>query len=856
MNINSNELLLLKKIKFAAEGENDGKSNGAMTTALSTEPEQPEASMNRLMFQGLKNVVSDPQLAQETGALNNVETQPKEEGTEKEYIAPYKSNLAFQGNAGRMKTYAFAAMMGLATLGASTMLQSCEDVVMNQTVTVDMEEYNAMMQEMLNEMRALREDMAKYNEAMAEKYDKAIAMITKLYELLLKQELDNATFKATVIANQEIIIELMVSNGYTQEEANKKLEAILTALNKQNLTIEELNALIQELKGLVSDIKGLLQQAIKDLQEYADRASQERQELIETNKKGFEELIQRGDITNETLKNMQAQYDSVISLSNKQIEAQEKIKRVIEQANIDSNANFETVVATINANKNELISTLMRLGYTQNQIIRMTAGEIIKAIDKNTEVTRQGNALLVRITKQLMILPELYKNGKITNAKLQEFYNLYQQAIAAGGEFTQEMLDKLDKLATELEKIEGILNDMNQTLKGMSENLNKFYQDYHNDKKMEFKMFGQLIKDNKLQSHVLINMAQTQKGMSENLEGIKANTDTLLVIAKDDTRFNELIETIKNAQNGGNTEIDYDRLEEMFKLLNMNLTDVIKMSSYQLQQAIKNFQNTYVKTEQAQTKQLESINNKLDDLQIFLENNNNNSDNKAVIDAINNLTSAVNDGKEDITDELKAIEAKLDALQATVNSILDAAGAQASKIDALFDQWGPKFDNILNSLNNIDSKIGTIISNQKIAAKYLANIESEVKNIKLEIQKLQNQAGGNIDYDKLEEMWQKHDAENYEKYSKLIKDLDIKPADLKTVEDLLKSIDKKMDNIKDNSDILTQILNKLNGIDWTSPDYSEKLDRIIELLENFKCNCNCGGSNEGILGDLDEILGE
>ena len=90
----------------------------------------------------------------------------------------------------------------------------------------------------------------------------------------------------------------------------------------------------------------------------------------------------------------------------------------------------------------------------------------------------------------------------------------------------------------------------------------------------------------------------------------------------------------------------------------------------------------------------------------------------------------------------------------------------------------------------------------------------------------------------------------------MLENLDIKvDVDTTTIEDLLKEINNKMDGINDNSEILDQILNLLKGIDWTKPDYSSKLDRIIELLENFKCNCDCGGNNEGIIGDIEEVLG-
>ena len=67
-----------------------------------------------------------------------------------------------------------------------------------------------------------------------------------------------------------------------------------------------------------------------------------------------------------------------------------------------------------------------------------------------------------------------------------------------------------------------------------------------------------------------------------------------------------------------------------------------------------------------------------------------------------------------------------------------------------------------------------------------------------------------------------------------------------------------MDNLKDYTKQLNEIIELLKGINLSAPEYADKLDRIIELLENFKCNCNCGadsGDNEGIVGDLGDLLG-
>lgn len=843
MNINSNELLLLsKKVKF---GEEPTQAAAAMVT----EPEtvsNPQTGMNALMFQGMKNVANDPQLATELKLMNDIEPAQAEDNGAKEFVAPFKSNIAFQGKANKFKSVAMAAMLGLASLGAVSTLTSCDKTEVNQQVEVDL----SMLIDILNELKALRNDMANQDKEMAAKYDQLISMFQQVITMMQEQAITNAQFQALVLSNQDIIIDLMVNNGMKQDEANKKLDEILKAVQSGTMSIQEA---LDAIKNLVSDIKGMLGQAIEDFKAYFEQMLAKQDELINTNKQGFEELIKRGDITNETLEKMANQNYELISLNEKQLDALNNIKVAIEKSNIDNNANFDKVIATLNINKNDLVAVLTKLGYTLTEINNMNAGQIIGAINENTAATEKGNMLLSKITKYLSLLPKIYQQGKITNAQLNAFYELYQQAINCGGNFSAEMLEKLEQLVNQLENIEGILGEINETLKGLSENFNKFVADYHNDKKAELGLLSGIYKNGKFQNHVLADMSRTQKNMAVNINGIKNNTDELLNIAKDDTRFNELIETIKNIKPG---DIDYDKFKAMFEQLGLDLKDVINYNSNELQQVIKNFQATYIAVEQKHTEQLENINVQLGDLQIFLSNNNNN---KGVIDAINNLTKSVNQGKEDVTNELKAIEDALKQIQATVDAILKSIGSQASKVDNYFQKWDVKFDAILGSLENFKSQLATIIANQKTAEAYLDNLLVEVKNLKAEIQKLQNAAGGsNFSMEELEKMWQEHDNANFERYSKLIKDLGLNQGgnvDFTTIEGLLASIDEKMDNIKDNSDILNQILNKLNGIDWSNPNYSDKLDKIIDLLKNFKCNCECGKNNEGVLGDLDDILG-
>ena len=894
MNINATELLLLnKKIKFG-EGVNKDVNEGSTpvsnqnVTFPSPEENKPQTGMNVLMFQGLKNVVDNPDLSTATGTnfAFMKETAPETTGekTANEYVAPYKSNIAFQG--GKFKSLALGAMMALATLGGVSSLTSCTEeppIEVSQTVDVDLSAMMEVISQLTSILNELKEQHEITNEQMAQMNQYMLQLIQLVKDgQMSANEFYQQMFNYMIVnqTNQEIIIEQLIQNGQTQEEANALIQQLIDDVNAGRVSAEEAWNTIQ---GLLGDIKGLLQ----NLSTYFEQMLAKQDELIETNKQGFEELIAQGNITNETLQNMSEQNDSLIILNNKQIEAQDKIKTAIENANLDSNANFETVISTLKMNKNDIIAAMMHMGYTQIQIENMNAAQIIKAIEKNTQATEISNQMLSGITKFVSILPGIYQNGLITNAQLnktnelltkvmnyvkvlpemyandkitqsqlEEFYKLYQEAIAADGEFNAQTLAKLEELVSKLESIEGTLENISQKLTDMINDFKAFRDQYTDDKKKEFEMLGSIVVDNKIQTAQLALIQEKQKDMAESLEGIKANTDTLLVIAKDDTKHKELIDAIKNIQSGGSGSIDYQRLEDMFKLMGMTIADAINMSSSELQAKIEKFQKTYVQTEQKQLEEMQTISAKLDDLSIFAG-----LSKDEIIKAINDVTNAVNKGSSNITNEIKKLQEQLDKLQATVDAMYKAIGEQSQKVNQWLSQFDSKFDNALNLLSSIDKNMSTIISNQSIANKYLQNLNNSVKELKIAIDEIKvaigdGNGGSSITLDQLEELWKQHDEANYNRYKELLENLDIKvDVDTTTIEGLLKEINNKMDGINDNSEILDQILNLLKGIDWTKPDYSSKLDRIIEILENFKCNCDCGGNNEGIIGDIEEVLG-
>ena len=815
MNINLNELLLqTKKVKF---GENQGTP--ANVTVPSPETDKPQTGLNVLSFQGLNNITSNPVLATKLGAS---QPQQVEDKTANEYVAPYKSNIAFQG--GKFKSLKLATIMALATLGAGA-LTSCSDeepippqtiINVDNNVTINYAEDSSKWEAMYDLLKQLMLQQGEQYQAIQEQMAAMLEYMQQIMELMQQQGADAKAyyeqmfnFITTSIANQEIMITLLTQNGMSQEEANTLLQELIDKVESGQLSAADA---MKQILDLLGDIKGLLGQVLTAL----EKAEEDRAALLEI----ANEIKNSSQTTNTQLATLILQNQTLIASNQEAVEKLDSIREAIEQANLDSNANFETVVKTLNMTKDQLISVMIKLGYTQAQIEQMTAAQIIAAIKENTQVTKDNNAKLQQILDEL-------KEGRIS-----------------AEEAAQQIID--------------LLGEINSNLLNLTESFNQFVEQYNNDKTKHFALMEQLVMDNKIQTAQLNLMQATQKDMAESLEGIKKNTDDLLAIASDDTRFNQLIEAIKEIQAGGSGNIDYQKLEDMFKLMGMQISDAINMSSSELTAIIKEFQETYIETEQKQVEELQTINGKLDDLQIFAG-----LSKDEIIMAIDKVTSAVNSGNANIYEELKNLEAQLDKLQAAIDAMYKAIGEQAEKVNSYLSKFDSKFDSALSLLSSIDTNMEKIMSNQTLANMYLESLNKSINDLKVEIEKIRvavegDGDGGNgssITLDQLEELWKQHDEANYNRYKELLENLNITvDVDTTTIEDLLKEINNKMDGINDNSAILDQILDLLQGIDWTKPDYSDKLDRIIEILENFKCNCDCGNSNEGILGNLEDVL--
>ena len=179
-------------------------------------------------------------------------------------------------------------------------------------------------------------------------------------------------------------------------------------------------------------------------------------------------------------------------------------------------------------------------------------------------------------------------------------------------------------------------------------------------------------------------------------------------------------------------------------------------------------------------------------------------------------------------------------------------------------------------LANIDNNTKGLKEAQNVANAYLAALLEKVGNIEDLVADLETNSNGGMTIDQFAAFMKDRDEAQYNKFVQFTKDMgfDKLPGDVATIKDLLGAMNNKIQNLKDYSGQLDTIIAKLDKLakflenaDFSNPDYTAKLDKIIELIENLdftlECNCdhtcNCEkdniDSNEGIVGDLEDIFG-
>ena len=912
MNINANELLLLnKKVRF---GEEAGKP--AQTQIIeqpTTQETTPQAGMNALMFQGMNNVVSNPQLANHLNVMKEEvaqEEQPKSNNGQDE-VAPLKTNVAFQGKASRFKNIAMSALMGLMTLGAASTLQSCQpDVNVEQNVDIDM----TAITELIAQLQALMQQMKEQQEITNSELQKMNAYLLQLMQEVQNGNINQEQFYQKMYAymiqneaNQEIIIQQLVNNGKSQEDANKLIQDLIAKVDAGIISTQQALETIQNLLG---DIKGLLGQVISSL----TKAENDRAELIDIAR----DIRDNTNTSNTKLDELISQGKTLIESNNTANAKLDEIKSSIEKANLDSNANFETVVKTLNMNKDQLIGVMLKLGYTQAQIQKMTAAQIIAAINKNTQATKVNNATLNQILAEVKAgnISAEEASKKIINL-LEQIQKSLTEVIAGLNEHYKNDAN----IAIYLQKIQTLLQKNNDKTDSTNEILNNVYNLVEkNGNKADamgkeilnyiaavgFEMnrnFSKLIEEVQSGQVKLDDVTTLLNDINANIkkngeDGKKLGNEILNYLGAVGFEMNRNFTAVLNAINNGTA-----KLSDIKKLVaNLNtLVEKHNEDGKKLGNEILNYLGAVgFEMNRNFTAVLNAINNgtaKLSDIEKLVANLNtlvekHNEDGKKLGNEILNYLGAVGfEMNRNFTAVLNAINkgtAKLsdiEKLVANLNTLVKNHDDKSEKLGnnilnylgAIGFDMNKNFTAILGAINtgnNGTSELKSLL--EKVLAKQDQNMNTVNTNCKAIIEAMGNikvNNNGKVDLSSLEKMMSEllaQSKKNGNILSSINGKTDVLNATTKSILDVLEKETGKNDVRYTNiANLLKALGNKIDGKD--DKDMLDRLDKVLAKMDEIKdaiknhkvtvdvtgkveCKCNCGQNHEGILKDLDDIL--
>ena len=396
MNINANELLLLnKKVRF---GEEAGKSTQPQIIEQPTTQEtNPQAGMNALMFQGMNNVVSNPQLATNLSVMREEvaeEGQQTVKNNTPEEATPLKTNVAFQGKASKFKNVAMGALMALMSLGAASTLQSCKNegdkfydngkTEVNTNVTINYYTDESKWNQFMDKFQQYIDNQEKNNQQTQEQLNALYKLVNNIL-VQMKNDSDNSKYYYQQLFellmknndNQQILIDIAKQNGITEEKILAVVAELKAKVEAGQLTqaeaMKKLLDLVGQININISDIKASLDRAEKDRAEF--------KEMLKENNANVKELIEQGK--------------TIIASDSARNAKLDNLANAIKNLNIDMNSGIDKLADKLNMSTNQLIAVMKQLGYRQEQITKMTAAEILAAIKENTAETKKNGEIML-----------------------------------------------------------------------------------------------------------------------------------------------------------------------------------------------------------------------------------------------------------------------------------------------------------------------------------------------------------------------------------------------------------------------------------------------------------------------------
>ena len=630
--------------------------------------------------------------------------------------------------------------------------------------------------------------------------------------------------KQTVIVDVQPVVDAIVALQ-AQINANDKAETerqkeMLDAMYKAIASLTEIQQAIQNQTLTIDEFKAMVYGEMED-------GKFQRSEILNA-------IMVLQGITEEAAKNLINTI--LIAYQNGQITFQQAMAQ-IQGLLKENNSLLSSILDTLNSaidKAQEYAKALLKQAKEINKNGKATIAQGQIMIEQNNALIQQNNIqiaqgqkLIEQVAQLNMSVQELQVVAKMIGKELSEVIQMSKDEIIAA---IRANVADLQVTNQKLNEINNSINNNTITVEEAAKTIEEILSDISSDVSE--------IKD-MLKNH----FAKYDADMAEFKALIKQGNADIKAIAAYAAKISADIQNLKNdvkkikfdIENGIDLNFDDSELKELLKKINVTQ----EMSKAEILAKMDEF----LAKQDTMSEQLAETNNLLAKLGFVVSND--------VINAINNIGDDLS-GLTEINDKLKE-------LLAAVQSLSVAFDLHAKYVTQAHGEEMDALNSIKVNVKNIAGDTQELIKLAKKAETSRANMEAYLEALLQKAKDIEAKLGKIPTVAEFDAMLTVHDENNQKYYGDLIKNSGVNPADFQNIEDLLKAIKQAIVDFQGTSNkLLADILARINAMDTTAPDYNAKLARIIELLENFKfeCNCQCDcDSNQTVHEGIIDIIG-
>ncbi len=535
---------------------------------------------------------------------------------------------------------------------------------------------------------------------------------------------------------------------------------------------------------------------------------EQKNELNEAFQEGIDKLLQKMDELNLTVEKYG---DMIVNLI---VNNNDYLKQISEDLKLNGKQNEEII--EILTNINSTVQTIESLVEATNENIYVNGQNVNAKLEEILNAIKNGqNTSMEQINKYAQELKDLLKEV-ITNQKdnieLNEESNTTLDAI----------LNKLNNM--DFGSGEGISNDQFKQLLEILQSIESIGKDINNKLDEIIGKFDTAFPDN----------SKIEAALDDIKQYIKENND------KTDVTNNLLTQLLNKYQNGGISE---EMLQKLLDAISKNGDKIDETN-----QLLAKMQNQDAEFQKNVLNILGNVGTDYSD----------------VLNKILEATQGNSQKLTDITQLLAKMQSQDAEFQKNVLEALDKLGVNVSS----------QLNKILTAINNVSG--GNSENLEALLNKVLEKMDSNtaaiieaISNIKIE----GGGSGGNVDLSSLEKMMSEL-IELTKNNNKVLTNIDAKIDLLNVTADAILS---KLDESNKDHKVIIDILNAIKDNNCKGYDDTQllkildlitgKLDDILAAIKDHDvnvtvdvtgkvtCECNCGGNHEGILGDLEDVLG-